>query len=102
MKTVSTKIELEDHQHLLELCNKKGCTVSEMMRDLITGYCENCKKSESKEKQKPILKVKVSKIINSSDVDEPKSHHDGYGNHWTFDKKSNKWTCHVDSKNIRH
>lgn len=100
MKTVSTKIELEDHQRLLELCNKEGCTVSEMMRDLITGYCSSCKKPEPK-KEKPIPQVKVTKIINS-DIDESKSHYDSYGNYWTFDKNSNKWTCHLNAKNIRN
>lgn len=100
MKTVSTKIELEDHQRLLELCNKEGCTISEMMRDLIMGYCEGCKKPESKE-EKTTPQAKVTKIINSSDIDESKSHYDKFGNYWTFDKKSNKWTCHVNHKNIR-
>jgi len=98
MKTVSTKIDLEDHQHLVELCNKEGCTVSEMVRDLITGYCSSCNKPESKEEQKPIPQVKVTKIINS-EIDESKSHYDSYGNYWTFDKKTNKWTCHIASKN---
>jgi len=101
MKTVSTKLEKTDHDRLLELCNKEGCTVSEMIRDLITGYCEGCKQPELKE-EKTIPQLKVTKTISSPDVDESKSHYDSYGNHWTFDKKSNKWTCHVDSKNIRH
>lgn len=87
MKTVSTKIDLEDHQRLLELCNKEGCTVSEMMRDLITGYCDGCKKPDLKA-EKTIPQVKVTKIINS-DMDESKSHYDSYGNYWTFDKNYN-------------
>jgi hypothetical protein len=100
MKTVSTKIDLEDHHRLLELCNKEGCTVSEIMRDLITGYCSSCKKLELQE-PKLISQVKVMKIIDS-DVDESKSHHDRYGNYWTFDKKADKWTCYITSKNIKN
>lgn len=100
MKTISAKLEPDDHARFLELCNKEGCTVSEMMRDLITGYCASCKKSESSE-LKPTSQVKVTKIIDS-DIDESKSHYDSYGNYWTFDKKADKWTCHVNAKNIRY
>lgn len=101
MKTISTKLETDDHNRFLELCNKEGCTVSEMMRDLITGYCENCKQPESKEEQKLIPQIKVTKIVDS-EIDESKSHYDRFGNYWTFDKKFNRWTCHVNSKNNRH
>lgn len=100
MKTISAKLDTENHKQFLELCNKEGCTVSEMMRDLITGYCESCKQPELKEEQKSIPQIKVTKIIDSA-IDESKSHYDSHGNYWTFDKKADKWTCHLDPKNVK-
>jgi len=49
MRTVSTKLKIDEHERLLELCNQEGQSVSEFLRDLIKDVCDSCEKPEPKE-----------------------------------------------------
>lgn len=109
MRTVSTKLDKSDHERFVNLCNQEGCSVSETIRDMIQQWCdaseedvEDSTQQKPQEQIKPIPETKEAKIIKSSDnIDESKSHYDKFGNYWTFDKKTDKWTCHLDPKNIK-
>jgi hypothetical protein len=41
MKTISTKLDKEDHELFIELCNSEGLTPSESLRSLIQDYCNS-------------------------------------------------------------
>jgi hypothetical protein len=41
MKTVSTKLDSKLHEHLINLANKDGTTVSDILRDMVDGLVQN-------------------------------------------------------------
>ncbi len=41
MKTVSTKLDSKSHEYLIDLANKNGTTVSDMMREMVDGLIQN-------------------------------------------------------------
>lgn len=57
MKTVSTKLEKNDHERFLELCNKEGCTVSEAIRDMVLQWCDVNEEDVETEDPKPIVTI---------------------------------------------
>lgn len=61
-KVLSTKITDEEHQKILEKCNKSGCTISEFLRKSIMEKIESETKLEvqelSTEEIKKILGIK--------------------------------------------
>lgn len=108
MKTVSTKLSKDDHERFVDLCNYEGCSVSEALRDMVQHWCiagEEAKDGNTQQKTQTeielIPEVKNVSVVKSEDIDKSKSHYDSFGNYWTFDKNTNKWTCHINSKNIR-
>jgi hypothetical protein len=49
-KVISAKVSDEEYDKLLQSCNKKGCTVSQFVKDACTDYMNT---GEFKESQKP-------------------------------------------------
>ncbi len=41
MKTVSTKLDSKSHEYLIDLANKNGTTVSDVLRDMVDGLIQN-------------------------------------------------------------
>jgi len=102
MKTVSTKLNKSDHERFVDLCNYEGCSVSEALRNMVQQRCitgEEAKYDNSQQKTqtkiKTIPEVKNTSVVKSEDIDKSKSHYDSFGNYWTFNKKTSKWTCHM-------
>lgn len=57
MRTVSTKLEKNDHERFLELCNKEGCTVSETIRDMVLQWCDANEEDIETDDPKPIVTI---------------------------------------------
>ena len=65
MKTVSTKLDKNDHEQLLEICNKEGQSVAEFLRRIILDYCRSegeydAEQEENSTKEPP--KITVTQI----------------------------------------
>jgi len=58
MKTVSTKLDKNDHERFLEICNKEGQTVAEYLRGIILDYC----RSEDEEAEEGKIPTKEPQI----------------------------------------
>lgn len=41
MKTVSTKLDSKSHEYLIDLANKNGTTVSDILREMVDGLVQN-------------------------------------------------------------
>jgi len=50
MKTVSTKLDKNDHEKLLEMCNIEGQTVAEALRDMVQSSCDAWEEGQEIEK----------------------------------------------------
>ena len=51
MKTVSTKLDKNDHERFLEICNKEGQTIAEYLRGIILDYCRSEDEFDSEQEE---------------------------------------------------
>jgi predicted DNA-binding protein len=80
-KTASVRLEKTLYDRIDEHCVRVGCCRNDFIKNAIESALKDNKKDD--------------------DVVGSKPHYDRFGNYWTFDKKTDKWTCHLDSKNIK-
>ena len=63
MKTVSTKIDNNDFDRLLEMCNDDGECISESLRGMIKQHLEAHEEYlEMKKEEKPVAKAQIIEI----------------------------------------
>lgn len=89
MKTISTKVDSQVYQQLVESCGKSGCSVSEKVRKLIEDSIG-----------KPINNSGTSSE-NSPDAEKHESHYDRFGNYWTYNTERNVWSVRLNPENVR-
>ena len=66
MRTVSTKLDKKDHERLLEICNEKGKSVAEELREMVQmsyDVWEEEKEIEAEDRAKQIAKAEIVKIV---------------------------------------
>ncbi len=75
MKTVSTKIDNNDFDRLVEMCNDDGECISESLRGMIKQHLEAHEEYlEMKKEEKPVTKAQIIEIdgVSVSEIKNPR------------------------------
>jgi len=67
------------------------------MIEKIDEYCDSvaCSRND-------FIKSAVESALEKDEDDvEHESHHDNYGNYWTWNNDRKIWTCHMNMDNVR-
>jgi len=62
MKTIGTKLDNDEFEEFLEICNKEGCSKSELLRKLVKDSIRERAEIIETEEEKPVAKVTITKI----------------------------------------
>jgi len=63
MKTVTTKLDNDEFEEFLEICNDEGCSKSEMLRKLVKDFTKmNAQVVEEESEEEAVPELKITSI----------------------------------------
>ncbi|GEM_PF-2476883 len=106
-RTVSARIPKELHEELRERCNSVGCSINDFLEASIEfalygnsgfdfGDEEDFDDDSEDDEPSEIEPEPITRKRPELDEDKFKPHYDTFGNYWTYDQNSEKWTCHIN------
>ncbi len=62
MKTVTTKLDNDEFEEFLDICNDEGCTKSEMLRKLVKDFTKMNAQVVEEESEEAVPELKITSI----------------------------------------
>ena len=62
MKTVTTKLDNDEFEEFLDICNDEGCSKSEMLRKLVKDFTKMNAQVDEEESEEAVPELKITSI----------------------------------------